>query len=59
MMSIRGTLLQSGRAGKVALGSAMLLIAIATISGTEGRQRHGPGARAFQGGVPIQTTEGF
>jgi cytochrome c-type biogenesis protein len=35
MMSIRGTLLQSGRAGKVALGSAMLLIAIATISGTD------------------------
>jgi hypothetical protein len=32
MMSIRGGLLQVGRAGKVALGSAMLLIAIATIS---------------------------
>jgi hypothetical protein len=35
MMSIRGTLLQSGGAGKVALGSAMLLIAIATISGID------------------------
>jgi cytochrome c-type biogenesis protein len=32
MMSVRGRLLQAGRAGKVALGSAMLLIAIATIS---------------------------
>ena len=35
MMSIRGTLLRAGRAGKVALSSAMLLIAIATISGTD------------------------
>jgi cytochrome c biogenesis protein CcdA len=35
MMSIRGGLLQAGRAGKMALGSAMLLIAIATISGTD------------------------
>ncbi|HEY2467161.1 MAG TPA: cytochrome c biogenesis CcdA family protein [Terracidiphilus sp.] len=35
MMSIRGGLLQVGRAGKVALGSAMLLIAIATISGRD------------------------
>ena len=35
MMSVRGKLLQAGRAGKVALGSAMLLIAIATISATD------------------------
>jgi hypothetical protein len=35
MLSIRGTLLQAGRAGKIALGSAMLLIAIATLSGTD------------------------
>lgn len=35
MMSARGRLLQAGRAGKVALGSAMLLIAIATISGRD------------------------
>ena len=35
MMSLRGRLLQAGRAGKVALGSAMLLIAIATISGRD------------------------
>src|SRR5258708_23732705 len=35
MMSVRGRLLQAGRAGKVALGSAMLLIAIATISGRD------------------------
>jgi hypothetical protein len=35
MMSIRGGLLQVGRAGKVALGGAMLLIAIATISGRD------------------------
>ncbi len=40
MMSIRGTLLEAGRAGKVALSGAMLLIAIATISGRD-RQRHG------------------
>lgn len=37
MMSIRGRLLQAGRAGKVALGGAMLLIAIATISGGDRR----------------------
>jgi cytochrome c-type biogenesis protein len=37
MMSLRGRLLQAGRAGKVALGSAMLLIAIATISGRDRR----------------------
>ncbi len=35
MMSVRGRLLQVGRAGKVAVGSAMLLIAIATISGSD------------------------
>jgi cytochrome c-type biogenesis protein len=35
MMSVRGRLLQVGRAGKVALASAMLLIAIATISGRD------------------------
>jgi hypothetical protein len=35
MTSIRGTLFQAGRAGKVALGGAMLLIAIATISGRD------------------------
>src|SRR5258708_16997242 len=35
MMSVRGRLLQAGRAGKVALGCAMLLIAIATISGSD------------------------
>ncbi len=35
MMSVRGGLLQAGRAGKVAFGGAMLLIAIATISGTD------------------------
>jgi cytochrome c-type biogenesis protein len=35
MMSVRGGLLQAGRAGKVAFGSAMLLIAIATISGRD------------------------
>jgi cytochrome c biogenesis protein CcdA len=35
MMSVRGKLLQAGRAGKVALGSAMLLIAIATLSGRD------------------------
>jgi cytochrome c-type biogenesis protein len=33
MMSVRGKLLQAGRAGKIALGSAMLIIAVATISG--------------------------
>jgi hypothetical protein len=33
VMSVRGRLLQAGRAGKVASGSAMFLIAIATISG--------------------------
>jgi|SRR3984957_1308878 cytochrome c-type biogenesis protein len=35
MMSVRGRFLQAGRAGKVALGSAMLLIAVATISGRD------------------------
>jgi cytochrome c-type biogenesis protein len=35
MVSVRGRLLQAGRVGKVALGSAMLLIAIATISGRD------------------------
>ena len=35
MMRVRGRLLQAGRAGKVVLGSAMLLIAIATISGRD------------------------
>jgi len=35
MMSVRRRLLQAGRAGKVALGSAMLLIASATISGRD------------------------
>ena len=35
MMSARGRLLQAGRGGRVALGSAMLLIAIATISGRD------------------------
>src|SRR5260221_13789367 len=35
MMSVRRRLLQAGGAGKVALGSAMLLIAIATISGRD------------------------
>jgi hypothetical protein len=35
MMSVRGRLLQAGRAGKVALGTAMLLIGIATISGRD------------------------
>jgi cytochrome c-type biogenesis protein len=35
VMSVRGRLLQAERAGKVALGSAMLLIAIATISGRD------------------------
>jgi cytochrome c biogenesis protein CcdA len=40
MMSIRGTLFQAGRAGKVALGSAMLLVAIATLSGRD-RQAEG------------------
>jgi cytochrome c-type biogenesis protein len=35
MMSVRERLLQAGRTGKVALGSAMLLIAIATISGSD------------------------
>ena len=35
IMSVRGRLLQAGRAGKVALGGAMLLIAIATISGSD------------------------
>ena len=35
MMSVRGKLLQAGRAGKIALGSAMLLIAIATMSGID------------------------
>jgi cytochrome c biogenesis protein CcdA len=35
MMSVRGGLLRAGRAGKVALGSAMLLVAIATISGRD------------------------
>jgi cytochrome c biogenesis protein CcdA len=35
MMRVRGTLLQAGRPGKVALGSAMLLIAMATISGRD------------------------
>ena len=33
MMSVRGKLLQAGRAGKIALGIAMLTIAVATISG--------------------------
>jgi cytochrome c biogenesis protein CcdA len=37
MVSVRGGLLQAGRAGKVVLGSAMLLIAIATISRTDRR----------------------
>jgi cytochrome c-type biogenesis protein len=35
MMNIRGGLLQAGKAGKLALGSAMLLIAIATVSGRD------------------------
>ncbi len=35
MMNARGTLLQAGRAGKLALGSAMLLIAITALSGTD------------------------
>ena len=35
MMSVRGRLLQAGRVGKVALGSAMLLIAIAAMSGRD------------------------
>jgi hypothetical protein len=35
MLSVRGKLLQAGRAGKIALGSAMLLTAIATISGRD------------------------
>lgn len=35
MLSVRGKLLQAGKAGKIALGSAMLLIAIATISGRD------------------------
>jgi cytochrome c biogenesis protein CcdA len=35
MLSVRGKLLQAGRAGKIALGCAMLLIAIATISGRD------------------------
>ena len=35
MMSVRGRLLQAGRVGKVALGSAMLLIAVATMSGKD------------------------
>jgi len=33
MMSVKGRLLEAGRAGKFALGSVMLLIAVATISG--------------------------
>jgi cytochrome c-type biogenesis protein len=48
MMSLRGGLLQAGRAGKVALGSAMLIIAIATISGRDRKAEtwlvnHSPG----------------
>jgi cytochrome c-type biogenesis protein len=48
MMSLRGGLLQAGKAGKVALGSAMLLIAIATISGRDRKAEvwlvnHSPG----------------
>jgi cytochrome c-type biogenesis protein len=35
MMSVRGKLLQAGRAGKIALGCAMLLIATATMSGRD------------------------
>jgi cytochrome c-type biogenesis protein len=35
MMNVRERLLQAGRVGKVALGSAMLLIAVATISGRD------------------------
>jgi cytochrome c-type biogenesis protein len=35
VMRVRETLLQAGRAGKVALGTAMLLIAIATFSGRD------------------------
>lgn len=35
MMSARGKLIQAGRAGKVALGCAMLLIATATVSGRD------------------------
>ena len=35
MTSVRGKLIQAGRAGKIALGSAMLLIAIVTISGRD------------------------
>jgi hypothetical protein len=35
MVSVRGSLLQAGRVGKAALGGAMLLIAIATISGSD------------------------
>ncbi len=35
MMSVRGKLLQAGRAGKVALASPMLIIAIATFSGRD------------------------
>jgi cytochrome c biogenesis protein CcdA len=37
IMRVRGKLLQAGKAGKFALGSAMLLIAIATISGRDRR----------------------
>jgi hypothetical protein len=35
MMSVRGKLLQAGKAGKVALGCAMLLIATVTMSGRD------------------------
>ncbi len=35
MMNVRGRLLEVGRAGKVVLGCAMLLIAVATMSGTD------------------------
>jgi len=35
MMSVRARLMQAGRAGKLALGSAMLVIAVATISGSD------------------------
>jgi cytochrome c biogenesis protein CcdA len=35
MMTVRGKLLQAGRAGKIALGCAMLLIATATMSGRD------------------------
>jgi cytochrome c-type biogenesis protein len=37
MTSLRGTLLKAGRVGKVTLGSAMLLISIATLSGRDKR----------------------